>query len=216
MRDPILVERAGQTGVEAAKASATVKAMPGRNQKDAALMELVVTGSDRVAFQDIAFHYAPRLKSWLIYRGVQASTAEDIVQDVLIAVWSKAQQFDPAKGAFSSWVFRMTRNHWIDYKRKHERLQPTEPDRIATMADAPVAGADAAFNQSETAQAVQAELAKLPLDQKQMLHLAFFEGLSHSQIADRTGLALGTVKGRIRAPLKKLKNRLQNFSGVDQ
>lgn len=216
MRDPILVERAGQTTVEAAKTSATVKAMPGRDQKDAALMDRMVSGLDRAAFQDIASHYAPRLKSWLVYRGVQTSTAEDLVQDVLISVWSKAQQFDPTKGAFSSWVFRMTRNHWIDYKRKHDRLQPTEPDLIATMADAPVAGADVTMDQSESAQAVQAELAKLPLDQKQMLHLAFFEGLSHSQIADRTGLALGTVKGRIRAPLKKLKNRLQNFSGVDQ
>lgn len=216
MRDQMLVQQTGNSVGKTVKASATVKAMPGRDGKDAALMDRVMASSDRAAFHDIATHYAPRLKSWLVYRGAQSSTAEDIVQDVMISVWSKAHQFDPLKGAFSAWVYRMTRNHWIDYKRKHDRLQPTEPDLISTMADTPIAGADAAFDQSETAQAVQAELAKLPLDQKQMLHLAFFEGLTHSQIAERTGLALGTVKGRIRAPLKKLKNRLQNFRGVDQ
>lgn len=216
MRDQMQVQTRGNSVGNGGKASATVKAMPGRDGKDAALMERVASAMDRGAFHDIASHYAPRLKSWLVYRGTQSSTAEDIVQEVMISVWSKAKQFDPLKGAFSAWVYRMTRNHWIDYKRKHDRLQPTDPDRISDMADIPIAGADAAFNQSETAQAVQAELAKLPLDQKQMLHLAFFEGLTHSQIAERTGLALGTVKGRIRAPLKKLKNRLENFRGVDQ
>ncbi|HEY9090710.1 sigma factor-like helix-turn-helix DNA-binding protein [Parasphingorhabdus sp.] len=84
------------------------------------------------------------------------------------------------------------------------------------MADAPVDTADAALDQIEVARAIQAELAKLPLDQKQMLHLAFFEGLSHSQIADRTGLALGTVKSRIRVSLKKMKSKLEIYRGVDQ
>jgi len=216
MRDQIQVDMAKETEAKPASVSATVKAMPGRDNIDAQLVQRIAHASDRDALRDIAAHYAPRLKSWLMYRGAQSSTAEDVVQDVIIVVWTKAQQFDPARGAFSSWIFRIVRNSWIDHKRKHDRLQPTEPDIVATMADAPVDGADAALDQSETAQAVQAELAKLPLDQKQMLYLAFFEGLSHRQIAERTGLALGTVKGRIRAPLKKLKSRLQNFRGVDQ
>ncbi|GAB5487414.1 MAG: sigma-70 family RNA polymerase sigma factor [Parasphingorhabdus sp.] len=216
MRDQMRLEMVNEGRFDRPGVSATIKAMPGRKNVDAALIARIVQSSDRLALRDIASHYAPRLKSWLMYRGAQSSTAEDVVQDVIILVWTKAHQFDPAKGAFSSWLFRMVRNCWIDHKRKHDRLQPTEPDIVATMADAPVDGADAAMDQSEAAQAVQAELAKLPLDQKQMLHLAFFEGLSHSEIAERTGLALGTVKGRIRAPLKKLKSRLQNFRGVDQ
>ena len=216
MRDQMQANMASEAPANLAGGSATVKAMPGREKMDAALMLRITQASDREALREIASHYAPRLKSWLMYRGEQSSTAEDVVQDVIILVWTKAHQFDPAKGAFSSWVFRMVRNCWIDHKRKHDRLQPTEPDIVATMSDAPVEAADVAMDQSEAAQAVQAELAKLPLDQKQMLHLAFFEGLSHSQIAERTGLALGTVKGRIRAPLKKLKSRLKNFRGVDQ
>lgn len=196
--------------------SAIVTALPGREAKDAALMQRIAGSSDRAALEEIATHYAPRLKAWLMYRGEQPPTAEDIVQDVIILVWTKAHQYDLAKGSFSSWVFRMVRNTWIDHKRKHDRLQPTDPDVVSSMADAPVDAADAELDQIKTAQAVQAELAKLPLDQKQMLHLAFFEGLSHSQIAERSGLALGTVKSRIRVPLKRMKSRLENFHGVGQ
>ena len=196
--------------------SATVKALPGRGNMDVDLMRRIVGAADRSALEDLAGHYAPRLKAWLMYRGEQASTAEDIAHDVIIQVWTKADKFDSAKGTFSAWIFRMTRNCWIDHKRKHDRLQPTAPDIMSTMADSPVDGADVAFDENEAAEAVQSELAKLPLDQKQMLHLAFFEGLSHSQIAERTGLALGTVKSRIRAPLKKMQNSLQNFRGVNR
>lgn len=196
--------------------SAIVTALPGREEKDAALMQRITGYSDRTALEEIATHYAPRLKAWLMYRGEQSPTAEDIVQDVIILVWTKAHQYDLAKGSFSSWLFRMVRNTWIDHKRKHDRLQPTDPDIVSTMADAPVDTADAALDQIEVARAIQAELAKLPLDQKQMLHLAFFEGLSHNQIADRTGLALGTVKSRIRVSLKKMKSKLESYRGVDQ
>ncbi len=196
--------------------TATVNALPGRGTQDAALMQRIVKASDRTALEDIAGHYAPRLKSWLMYRGEQSSTAEDIAQDVIIQVWTKAAKFDSAKGTFSAWIFRMTRNCWIDHKRKHDRLQPTAPDVMSVMADAEVDAADVTMDENEAAEAVQSELAKLPLDQKQMLHLAFFEGLSHSEIAERTGLALGTVKSRIRAPLKKMQNSLKNFRGVNR
>ena len=216
MRDQMQHKHMESGSAQITASPATVTAMPGRERTDAALMSRISNASDRSALAEISLHYAPRLKAWLMYRGEQASTAEDIVQDVLIQVWTKAHQYDPAKGAFSSWVFRTVRNSWIDHKRKHDRQQPTEPDTVAAMADAPVEAADAELDKSQAAQAVHAELAKLPLDQKQMLHLAFFEGLSHSQIAQRTGLALGTVKSRIRAPLKKMKSRLENFRGVNQ
>ncbi|QJB69472.1 sigma-70 family RNA polymerase sigma factor [Parasphingorhabdus halotolerans] len=216
MRDQMQCEMETKGSDNLSGRSAIVKALPGREIKDAALIERISRSRDRAALEEIAAHYAPRLKAWLTYRGEQSSTAEDIVQDVLISVWTKANQFDPAKGAFSSWVFRMVRNTWIDHKRKHDRMQPTAPDVISTMADSPVAAADAELDESQAAMAVQAELAKLPVEQKQMLHMAFFEGLSHSQIAERTGLALGTVKSRIRVPLKNMKSKLENFRGVNQ
>lgn len=216
MRDQLQCKMEKEGSASLSGRSAIVKALPGRAMKDAALINRVSGSRDRAALEEIAVHYAPRLKAWLMYRGEQPSTAEDIVQDVLISVWIKANQYDPAKGAFSSWIFRMVRNTWIDHKRKHDRMQPTAPDIVSTMADVSVAAADVDLDRSQTALAVQAELAKLPVEQKQMLHLAFFEGLSHSQIAERTGLALGTVKSRIRVPLKNMKSKLENFRGVNQ
>ena len=195
--------------------SASVTALPGRSAQDAALMGKIARARDRSALDALARHYAPRLKSWLMARGEQAHTAEDIVHDVLISIWTKADLFDPAKASFSTWAYRLTRNRWIDCKRRNDRMQPTAPETIATMWDAPVDAADIQYNEAEAAAAVQRELALLSADQKEILHLAFFEGLSHSQIAERTGMALGTVKSRIRAPLKKLQTRLKDFRGVD-
>lgn len=195
---------------------ASVTEMPGRAIQDAKLMNRIVVASDKSALQDIALHYGPRLKSFLMYRGEQEQTAEDIVQDVVILVWTKASQFDAQKGSFSSWVYRITRNKWIDHKRKHNRLQPTAPDIMATMSDDYVDAADINFDRIEASQAVRKHMALLPNEQKQILHMSFFQGLSHNQIAKRTGIPLGTVKGRIRASLKKMRPGLKDFRGIDQ
>ena len=109
--------------------SAAVTALPGRGEKDAGLMARVRATGDRAAFGELARHYGPRLKAWLMKRGEGAETAEDVVQDVLIAAWRKAALFDPEKASFSTWLFRLTRNRWIDHKRKHGRMRPTAPDR---------------------------------------------------------------------------------------
>lgn len=193
---------------------ATVTGLPSRGASDADLVTRIARDRDRAALAELAAHYAPRLKGWLINRGVIAETSEDLVQDVLIKVWHKADKFDPQKASFSTWIYRLTRNCWIDYKRKHDRLQPTSPEIMQTLADHAVAGVDHDYDQLEAAKAVNEALADLPPDTKSMLQMSFFEGLSHSQIATRTGLPLGTVKSRIRAPLKRLQTRLEAYRGV--
>jgi len=199
----------GAIGGSKSKSPAKVSALPGRSALDGELMSRVVTSADRDAFNALAVHYAPRLKAWLMHRGEGDSTSEDIVQDVLTAVWQKAESFDSAKASFSTWVYRMTRNRWIDHKRKHDRLQPTAPSDMINLVDEPDDSLHAGLEEAEAAQAVRDALATLPPEQKQMLYLAFFEGLSHSAIAERTGIAIGTVKSRIRAPLKKLRTTLE-------
>lgn len=192
---------------------ARVSALPGRASIDASLMGRVRDHQDRAAHDELARHYAPRLKSWLLHRGEQEQTAEDIVQDVLITVWIKAALFDSRKASFSTWIFRATRNRWLDHKRKHDRMTPTDPEVMSTLADSVEAGADEEYDKTETAKLVRRELAELSADHRHMLYLAFYEGLSHSEIATRTGIALGTVKSRIRAPLKKLREKLEDFHG---
>ena len=199
----------GAIGGNKSKSPVKVSALPGRSSLDGELMSRVVTSADRDAFNALAVHYAPRLKAWLMHRGEGDSTSEDIVQDVLTAVWQKAESFDSTKASFSTWVYRMTRNRWIDHKRKHDRLQPTAPSDMINLVDEPDDSLHAGLEEAEAAQAVRDALATLPPEQKQMLYLAFFEGLSHSAIAERTGIAIGTVKSRIRAPLKKLRTTLE-------
>ena len=210
-------QRPADAGVQSAPARiATVSALPSRRQADAALLRAVCDQRDRRALGALAEHYAPRLKAWLMNRGEQAHTAEDIVQDVFIMIWTKAEQFDPDRGSFSTWAYRIARNRWIDGGRKAGRTQLMPPDEMSLVADAPVAAADGELEHAQMCEAVNAALAALPPEQKQMLQLAFFDGLSHSEISARTGLPLGTVKGRIRAALQKLQERLKNFSGVDE
>ena len=183
MRGQMQIKKVAGSSDTLSGRTAIVKALPRRDLADASLMKRVSHSKDKAALEEIAAHYAPRMKSWLMFRGEQSSTAEDIVQDVVILVWTRGHQFDPTKGAFSAWLFRIVRNTWIDHKRKYDRLQPTDPDIVSTMADEHIDGADAELVQLEASQAVQEELSQLPIDQKQMLQLAFFEGLSHSQIA---------------------------------
>lgn len=195
---------------------ASVTGLPGRRSEDAELMRLIQASADKRALAELAVHYGPRLKAWLINRGEQGMTAEDIVQDVMVTVWQKASMFDPNKASFSTWAYRLTRNKWIDHKRKHDRLQPTDPSILLNLDDRTVDGADADYDHVEAARAVHDALAKLPNSQKEMLQLSFFEGLSHSQIAKRTGLPLGTVKSQIRGPLKKLQSHLAQYRGAYQ
>mgnify|MGYP000224039289 CR=1 FL=1 len=203
-------------GGKPSRKAASVTELPGRSVRDAMLVAKIAQEQDKQALQEIALHYGPRLKSFLMYRGEQALTAEDIVQDVILLVWTKASQFDAQRGTFSAWVYRMTRNKWIDHKRKHDRLQPTAPDIMAVLSDDFVDSVDLSFDRAEAQSSVRKTLALLPNDRKEILHLSFFEGLSHKQIAQRTGLPLGTVKGRIRASLKKMRSGLENFRGVDK
>lgn len=192
--------------------SGAIIAMPNRSETDESLIGRVRMDRDRSALDSLAIHYGPRLKSWLIHRGEESSTAEDIVQDVLVSVWVKANKFDPTRGKFSTWVFRLTRNRWIDYKRRSKKIDVTDPDDFIHLIDTAVDGADTDYAQNEISVAIHKQLALLPVDQKQLLYLSFFEGLSHGEIAKKTGLPLGTVKSRIRSPLKKMQQNLNEFS----
>ncbi|MEM9014340.1 MAG: sigma-70 family RNA polymerase sigma factor [Pseudomonadota bacterium] len=207
---PSLAQASARATVK--KVGSSVTALPGRAEKDAKLMARACN-QDRAAFELLVRHYGPRLKAWLINRGENPVSAEDIVQEVLVTAWRKADMFDPAKASFSTWIFRVTRNKWIDVRRRGGRMVAVEPSIISEMADAPVDEANTALERGEAAAELHRELALLPTEQRRMLYLAFFEGLSHAQIAERTGIALGTVKSRIRAPLKALRGKLAQFDG---
>jgi RNA polymerase sigma-70 factor (ECF subfamily) len=121
-------------------------------------------------------------------------------------VWRKAHLFDRTQASVSTWIFRIARNRRIDAARRLNRpeLDPDEPG----LAPEPEIAPDEALSASEREERVRQVLSELPDEQLSLLQQAFYEGLSHRDIAERTGLPLGTVKSRIRLAFTKLRTRL--------
>lgn len=167
------------------------------------LVERVAEGRDRAAFLELFDHYAPRLKAFYRKRGADDARAEDMVQDVMIALWQRAGQYDRRQAAVSTWLFTIARNRQIDLIRREQRpdLDPDEPMLRASEGPEP----DVVFDTAQAALRVRAALAQLPDEQAELVRLSFFEEASHSAIAERLELPLGTVKSRLRLALQKLR-----------
>jgi RNA polymerase sigma-70 factor (ECF subfamily) len=137
--------------------------------------------------------------------------AEEVVQEVFLSAWRAGHQYDPSRGSTRAWVLSMVRNRSIDVLRARRR-RPVQPlaegiDPVAESEDVPgraVANVDAA--------AARVALDALPPEQKQVIELAYFGGLSHTEIAAQLSAPIGTVKGRIRLGL----DRLREAMGVRQ
>jgi RNA polymerase sigma-70 factor (ECF subfamily) len=173
---------------------------------DAALVAAVARDRDRDAFTRLYDCFAPRVKRLLLQSGLDSGVAEDLAQEVMVKLWQRAHQFDPAKSSLSTWLFRIARNARIDYFRRQRGDAPIEADALSVPDDSQAP--DDALNAAQWEDRVRAALTNLPAEQFAMITLAFFDGLSHSEIAERTGLKLGTVKGRIRLALTRLRRDL--------
>lgn len=172
----------------------------------AGLVEAIARHGDRTAFARLFDVYAPRVKGYLMRLGLPGAEAEEAAQDVLVAVWRRAETFDRRQASVSTWIFRIARNRRIDlYRRQKGELDADDP-MLQPPAMEP---ADAALETAERETRVRAALTQLPPEQLELVRRAFYDGLSHSEIAEATGLALGTVKSRLRLAFGKLKTRLE-------
>jgi RNA polymerase sigma-70 factor (ECF subfamily) len=169
-------------------------------------MEAIALRQDREAFAEIFSYYGPRVKGYVLRLGAGEATAEEVAQDVMITVWRKAALFDRRQASVSTWIFRIARNRRIDVARRTNRpdLDATDPSLMPEPPPPP----DDAMSALEREERVRVVLGQLPADQLSLLQQAFYEGLSHREIADRTGLPLGTVKSRIRLAFVKMRARL--------
>jgi RNA polymerase sigma-70 factor, ECF subfamily len=179
----------------------------------AALMAAVARDRDADAFARLFDHFAPRLKAYLLRRGLDAVAAEETTQEVMETVWRKAALFDPQKSTVATWIYRITRNRWIDLKRRGRDEMLGEED-LATIADLAPAS-DERLDAAQREARVREALAALSPEQLELVRLAFFEDFSHGVIARRTGLPLGTVKSRLRLAFTRLRRELAG-SGVDE
>lgn len=163
---------------------------------------------DRAAFAAIFGHFAPRIKAYLMRRGTDASTAEEVVQEVMVTLWRRADRYDPAQADASTWVFTIARNKRIDLLRR-ERRPELDPDDPA-LVPATGAAADDAVEAAQDANRLRAAVSTLPDEQKELLQMAFFEDKPHSVIAAERNLPLGTVKSRIRLAMARLRKELKD------
>jgi RNA polymerase sigma-70 factor (ECF subfamily) len=178
---------------------------------DRALLGRVATG-DMAALRLVYDAHAPRAMAIArrILRNVEE--AEDIVQETFLELWRRAPQFDGSRGGLVSWIVTIARSRAIDRLRSASTAgravdgASATPDVHPTVPPSPVAETERRLTESRVADA----LAALPPEQRQTIQLAYFDGLSQSEIAAKTGCPLGTVKMRVKLAVGKLKNLLKD------
>lgn len=165
-----------------------------------------VSHQDQSALADLYTRYGGPVYS-LALRILENSTmAEEVTQDIFLKVWHQSEQWDAEKGRLSSWLLTITRYSSIDRLRK-ERRQPNLT--LTPLDDMPhIASTRGLIDDPlwQDGRILRNLLTQLPQEQQQVIELAFFGGLTHSDLAERLDLPLGTVKTRVRLGLQKLKN----------
>jgi RNA polymerase sigma-70 factor (ECF subfamily) len=180
----------------------------GEVSRDATLVHQLLQ-RDVDAFEQLYDRHS-RIVYGLVLRIVQqASTAEEVVQDVFLQLWRNAGQYDARRGPFSPWLMVLARNRALDHLRlKSERQRRREDQSEELPQVLSVPRFEQALDEKRRAEQVRALISSLNPQQKKAIEMAYFEGLSHSEIAEALKEPLGTVKGWIRNGLLRLKEGL--------
>jgi RNA polymerase sigma-70 factor, ECF subfamily len=180
-------------------------------REEAALIERIAQ-QDSAALATLYDRYSRIIYAIAMRSLRSAEESEEVVLDVFAQVWRIAARYDSDKSRVDTWLFMMTRSRVLDRLRKRQRRIQSVGEPFESIAiqvpNGDVSPLDSALIQ-ERREHVIAALAVLPAEQRAVLELAYYEGLSHSEIAAKTGISLGTVKTRIRLGLSKLRSRLE-------
>lgn len=182
------------------------------NVSDEDLLAAIAERADRGAFAELFERYAGRIKAFLMKSRTDPGTAEEIAQEVMVTVWRKAASFDRSKASAATWVYTIARNRRIDHLRKQARPEPDPAD--PHFQPEPEVSAERAVANAARDTRVREALAALTEEQREVVQLAFFSGLSHGEIAEELGAPLGTVKSRLRLSFARLRGELgTEFAG---
>jgi RNA polymerase sigma-70 factor (ECF subfamily) len=179
-----------------------------------ALLPAVARG-DIASFEALFDRYSGTLYALLLRILGNPEDAQEVLQETFVKVWTNAKMFDAVRGSEAAWLISIARSRGIDKLRSRRIRVDRENDAgreisIHSSFVEKTTGADDAIR-SEERTAVRGALAELPEAQRVALELAYFEGLSQSEIAERLGEPLGTVKTRMQLGMKKLRDRLRAF-----
>ena len=187
-------------------------------EEERSLLERLLARDER-ALAELYGLLAPWVLGVAVHILKDEDEAEDVLGTVFEQVWSRIHLHDPARGPLVPWVLSIARNRAVDLLRRRrrwwrkaqrvEREWSAGGEAVAVATDA--SGAEAAVPGWPVHRAVQQAVAGLPAEQRRVVLLAYFEGLSHMEIADRTGDPLGTVKTRLRLAHRKLEDSLRHL-----
>jgi RNA polymerase sigma-70 factor, ECF subfamily len=187
-----------------------------RSAVDAALLDRV-TRRDQSALAELYDRHCRLLFTLALRILRDRGEAEDVLQEVFLRVWDRAESYNPALGSPAAWLVRIARNRAIDrFRAKAARADVNAPQLEASPA-IPDGQLEASPEQHvaalETREQVQKALAALPAEQRLLIETAFFEGYTQSELAERFDLPLGTVKTRIRTGMQALRRALDRATG---
>lgn len=180
------------------------------DRDDLELHRRLVAG-ERAAFDDLYRRYSPSAYGVAYRITGQQLLAQDVVHDAFLALWRAPEAFDPARGAFRTFFLSLVHHRAVDTVRREERIRARQ-ERASNLeplaVEDPAEGVTDAADLAERRTQVRAALQTLPTEQRQVLEMAYFAGMTQVQIAEEIGIPLGTVKTRTLAAMRKLRRVL--------
>lgn len=173
-------------------------------------IEAIAQTRDRAAFTRLFRHFGPKIKAFgmsLNSGYTSEAMADELVQDVMIKVWTKAGSFNSSKASANTWIFTIARNCRIDFLRKMKRIDsPLRAEDLWPVTEDPEP--IAVLMQSRDQVEVNEAMTTLAPEQRDVLREIYMKGKTHSEIAQETGIPLGTVKSRVRLALNKMRKTM--------
>ena len=194
------------TAMETSNIKADIRNMNSDNELSHCI-KAIGKRQDRHAFGLVFKYFAPRLKSFLIKAGSTESQSEEVIQEVMIAVWTKAATYDNSKSSVSTWVYTIARNKRIDKIRKEKRHYLSESDEGLEI---PVDSTqEKEIFSAQLSTSLKKYMSNLPEEQSKLLQLSYFYNKTHADISEELKIPLGTVKSRIRLALAKMRHLVE-------
>lgn len=169
---------------------------------------------DEAAFADLYGYYAGRVKSFLMGKGMNEDAAEELMQEIMLTVWRRAESYDPAKAAVSTWLFTIARNRRIDHLRGNSRIEVELDDEMLDVETSEEDGQERFVSNAQAAKLLGAAMERLPQEQRQVMHLSYYRGQSHGAIARWLDLPIGTVKSRIRLAMQSVRTYMSDAGAL--
>lgn len=188
------------------------KRLENSGDEDGALLRQVAQG-DQEAFASLYDRYGAAALGLAIKICSDRALAEDVVQEAFVSMWQRASRFDPARGSVPSYLFATVHNKAVDAIRHEESVRRRELGELPADpgAETVVEAAWLGVRRS----AVRSAVARLSAPQREALELAYFEGLTYSEVAKKLGIPLGTAKTRLRDGMIRLRTLLSDLVGEE-